>query len=155
MVWRSNPNLELQALQTSSLHPRSPWSQYATFPDMRTSLMIRSSDIMQRLHTNFTTCYILLLGVTQTRSRAPPFANMTSRSHRPARPMQRRLLGGSLRGLPDLAAWKLRSSAAPCAWRQRSPSRRSFVAVCWLSHNTGAFRARSSALFSPSLSHNI
>ena len=33
-----------QALQTSSLHPRSPWNQHAAFADMRISLMIRSSD---------------------------------------------------------------------------------------------------------------
>ena len=41
---KSNCNLELYAPQTSSLHPRSHWSQYAAFPDMRISLMIWSSE---------------------------------------------------------------------------------------------------------------
>ena len=43
-VGKSNRNLELSALQTSSLHPRSHWSQYAAFPDMRISMLIWSSD---------------------------------------------------------------------------------------------------------------
>ena len=30
-------NLELWALQASSLHPRSHWSRYAAFPDVRSS----------------------------------------------------------------------------------------------------------------------
>ena len=41
---KQHRNLELQALQSSSLHPRSRWGQYAAVPDMRISLLIWSSD---------------------------------------------------------------------------------------------------------------
>ena len=41
-VGKGSRNLELQALQTSSLHPRSHWGQHAAFPDMRITLMIWS-----------------------------------------------------------------------------------------------------------------
>ena len=41
---KSDRNQELQALQASSLHPRSRWGQCAAFRDMRISLTIRSSE---------------------------------------------------------------------------------------------------------------
>ena len=43
-VGKSNRNLELEALQISSLHPRSHWGRYAAFPDVRIFLMIWSSN---------------------------------------------------------------------------------------------------------------
>ena len=58
-VGRSNRNLELYALQTSSLHPRSHWSQYAAFPDMRIFLMIWSSDRMVAPSVSAVACFPL------------------------------------------------------------------------------------------------
>ena len=58
-VAKSNRDLEYDALQTSSLHPRSPGGQVAAFPDMRISLLIWSADKLWTTPNPRQTCAIM------------------------------------------------------------------------------------------------